>query len=177
MHLRNIKSNNACLALLDLGVNGESYRAGLEVAASKERSRGRKARSKGRQISRIGSTTTSAVALLAVSDQSMPMGLSSGLRGVVGAYNLFSIVSVAAKKSNREQTSTMTMMTGDAAVNTETNIEGFIVEARATGPVQRKQRRQSKGGGVQVVVDSVYGVREVRLSVNVDIDDDGRCGC
>ena len=104
-----------------------------------------------RQRSRIGSTTTSAVALLAVSDQSMPMGLSSGLRGVVGAYNLFSIVSVAAKKSNREQTSTMTMMTGDAAVNTEKNIkERFTSASRSVATVASSSNESSASRSVAI---------------------------
>ena len=48
LRLRNINRNNARLASLGLGGNGESYRTGLEVAVEEQR-RGRRGRSEGRQ--------------------------------------------------------------------------------------------------------------------------------
>ena len=36
--------------------------------------------------------------------------------------------------------------TDDAAVDTETKVEAFLVAASATGPVQRRRQRQSEGG-------------------------------
>ena len=58
---------------LDRWSGGKRYRTGSEAAAAAERrGRGRRGRSEGRQRSRIGSTTTSAVASLAVVARSMP---------------------------------------------------------------------------------------------------------
>ena len=63
-----------------------------------------------------------------------------------GVSESASITSVKAENYDQAQTSKL-ITTDDAAVDTETNVEGFLVAARATGPVQRRlRRRKSKGG-------------------------------
>ena len=70
-------------------------------------------------------------------------GFCRWISGVVDG--LLSIASAAAENSDREQTSTLTT-TDDAAVDTETKVEGLLVTERATGLVQRWQRWWRKWG-------------------------------
>ena len=70
----------------------------------------------------------------------------------------------------------MLMTTDDAAVDTETKVKGFLVAARAAGPVQRRLWLTEQRGSVRVVVDSVCRSGEVRSSAKVEVDDDRRCG-
>ena len=92
-----------------------------------------------------------------------------------GASESLLIASAVAEKSDRARTLTSTT-TDDAAVDTEMKVWGCLVAARATGLFQRRRRLAKERGSVRFVVYCVCGYGEVRSSVKVDVNDDGRCG-
>ena len=69
--------------------------------------------------------------------------------------------------------------TDDAAVEMKTKVWGCLVVAKLPDCFRGGGNGGARGGGggVRVVVKSICGGREVILSVNVNVYDNGRCGC